>query len=241
MDAAAASVDIDWPLNVAQINTAATGRNLRFAVALPELDAAAASLDRGILPRRLNLHAAAASFCDYLAVGVMNLNRPTASAQPDISGDSPYLDRSAAGLGTYASAYVVQTHSAAAARRVDFPSYAHGVDATAVGLKFHPGHFARNVDRKLAGKMTWWLALPVPRDPGGISFDPGTDFEVFELPAGILLGGGLGTCMNHVINGLLLPASQNDRSRIDFDPQVLHRGQRACDFLAPGAAIAGYV
>src|SRR5713226_8584011 len=103
MDAAAASVNIDRPIDIAKIDAASTGGNLGFAVALLELDTSPASLDGGALPRGLNIHAAAARFGDHLAIRVVNLNRSAASVQADVSGNSPYVDSSAPGLGIYTS------------------------------------------------------------------------------------------------------------------------------------------
>jgi hypothetical protein len=36
---------------------------------------------------------------------------------------------------------------------------------------------------------------------------------------------------------LLLPAMHGNRAHIDFDPQVLDPGERACNFLAPGVSL----
>ena len=47
--------------------------------------------------------------------------------------------------------------------------------------------------------------------------------------------------MNDVIDALLLAAAYDDRAHVNFDPQVLDRGQRTGDFLSPGSPFAGYL
>jgi hypothetical protein len=45
--------------------------------------------------------------------------------------------------------------------------------------------------------------------------------------------------MNHVIDALLLPPSDDHRAHVDFDPQVFYSGKGTRNFLAPCAALAG--
>ena len=60
----------------------------------------------------------------------------------------------------------------------------------------------------------------------------------FELAAGVLFGGSVGTSVNRVTDASLRTAFDDHRPYIYFDPQNFCRSQRTIDFLAPGITLA---
>src|SRR6202022_3777982 len=116
-NAAASGFNLCRTTNIAQVNTAATSRDLHLPVALAHLHTAAAGLNGRALCPRLNLNAAPTRFCHDFPVGMPNLNGAAASVQTEIATNGAYIDRSAAGFGARSSADVIQLHGAAAALR----------------------------------------------------------------------------------------------------------------------------
>jgi hypothetical protein len=47
--------------------------------------------------------------------------------------------------------------------------------------------------------------------------------------------------MNDIVNALLLSPVHDHRAHVDFDSQILGRGQRARDFLTPRTSLTGDV
>src|SRR5271170_5607464 len=129
--------------------------------------------------------------------------------QPNIAGDGSHIDRAAARLGARASANIIQVHAAAAALGLHTPSDAGGVNVAALGFDLHQADFTRNINGKLSGEMPGPPALPFAHDPTGIPAHVGRELVGLELAFGFLLGRGIRTSMNDVVD-VPLRAALND-------------------------------
>ena len=240
LDAAAARFNVRRTTDIAQVDAAATGRHLHLPGALPNFHAAAAGFNVRFLRARVDCDASAAGLGHDLAVGMANRDGPP----PVCSPRSPFTVPTSIEPPPVSALTLRQCHRTGCfrrrsrlprARRRQWRRHCRPqFQASPAPFRGEPSD--GNSPEKCRGVSS---ALPVSHDPRSVALHVRGYFVLLKLAASFLLRRGSKTCMNDIINALLLPATHYHRTHIDFHSQVLDRSQRSCDLPVPRSRLRG--